>query len=506
MKKLLALFLVLTMLVASLAVFSSCDDSIDAEDAQVDPYTTLLKASRNTALNFFFINDDAKEIIKDASKKGAFTLDLSDCELLDDDVEKYTSSFFADAENNVFVSESVFADDNDSYSEISYFADNSLTIKADVLSDKAFKIDLKSMSKDFKASEIAKMIKAEGDQDKDIDQIVKILEKVEKNLILSYEDSIKNANEYLTIFVDDITEAEITIDEDSYDCIKMPVELNKANAKELVEKFFSKFELSENAEAKKYVDEIFEELDDNTTIKMDFYIDTDTTSFVQIDINVEFAIFSIFDGITNKPDVNTVKGSIKFGTDRMIFNGSYTASGSTYNLEGQIVKAVKDDVTTFDYSLSVGYEALTGENGKSKIASGAITCNAKTGDIKLSANVPGMGEASVNMKLVTNDDVLTLTVKSYSLKEGNETNTFDVNAKLTIKANAEAPAAPTGAVEVLKLSEAELKELMEELGGFGMAGEPEIDFDDEFEMDFDDELYEEITDGSETATAANGEF
>ena len=233
---------------------------------------------------------------------------------------------------------------------------------------------------------------------------------------------------------------------------------------------------------------------------MTAYIDTDTNSFVQVDIDAEFSFFASFDMNGNKtPDVNTIKGTIKFGATRMILEGSYKAGGATYSLNGEIVKTVKDSVTNFAYSLSMGFDYSNGENGSTKLISGNVAYNAETGKVDLKATIYGEGDFTLDATFKVVDGAVKFTFDEVASVEEGEDDVLKLNVTLIINAEAEAPAEPSGALDILKLSEKELDELLEEFG-YGMSYEEEIHddlYNDLYDEDYDyvyEDVYEDIYD------------
>ena len=493
MKKFLSLFLVLAMLAASLTLFASCDDSISLDDVQEDPYTTLMKAYRNTMLNFFFDDDEAKDILKDASTKGSFALNITEGDVFHNG--SYSSTFFADAENGIYSTSTTVKDDDDTEKSVMYMTPDYLIFDSEEIYDKPIKISTKNLSKDFKNSNIAKVMKSEGASDDDISEIVDVLAELEKQLAKSYAESTDDADEYFTIFMEEIAEAEITIDNETYDCVKVPFELTKKNAEELINKIFEKFDLPEEEDAKEEAEDAIEYLFsyDKTALSMTAYIDTDTNSFVQVDIDAEFSFFASFDENGNKtPDVNTIEGTIKFGATRMILEGSYKAGGATYSLNGEIVKTVKDSVTNFAYSLSMGFDYPNGENGSTKLISGNVAYNAETGKVDLKATIYGEGDFTLDATFKVVDGAVKFTFDEFTSVEEGEDDVLKLNVTLIINAEAEAPAEPSGAVDLFKLSEKELDELLEEFG-YGMSYEEEI-YDDLYNEVYDEDIYDDLYD------------
>lgn len=488
MKKFLALFLVLAMLCTALVAFSSCDDeeTVDSEAAQADPYTTLMNASRNTMLKFFFNDEDAKEIIKKASTKGSYTIDMGACEAFGNDLEQYTAKGFIDTEKNMSVSEAIIKADGANYTQINYRTADSLIIKNDLLSEKALKIDFASLAKDFKTSDIYNMLKEEGLSEQDLETVEDILAEMEEILTASYADTVKTINEFLTIFIDEITEETIEIDDTSYDCIKMPISINKSGVKNFIEKIFDKIAIPEKDDALKNINEMINSFDNNTKLDMDVYIDTDTTSFVQIDINAKLGALNALVYGSYSEEIPTITGAIKFGEDRMIFNGSYNMGSESFLLEGEIVKKTDGNDTTFSYSLSTGYKGSNNANGNTELVSGKITYNSDSGDVKITASVAGMDTVTVKANFSVSDDKVIFALKSASF----DGETISINATLTIDAAAEAPSAPTGAVDVLSLSAEELAELVSSFGGFGM-GSYDEDYEENYDEDYDD-LYNDL--------------
>ncbi len=432
MKKILALFLVIAMLSTGLVVFSSCgDESIDADTAKADPYTTLMKASRNSVVNFFF-DDDAADIIKAVSKKGSMTLEIGQGDMFGNDFKSVKSSLFVDVENGLFVSEESIDVDKQKIDQTVYSTPDSITVKSSSF-DKVLKLNLKDLTNAFNSSELIDLLKEKGIKEKDLKQVKDAVAEVEKNLVSTYADIVKGANEFVTIFMEDVSETEVEVDGESYDCIKIPFTINNSNATKVIETALKKVELPDEDNTLANISNSLKSINDKATFTA--YIDTDTTSFVKVDVKA--TLTSIYN-TTSEEDAPILSGTILFGEDRIILNGSFKDRNDSTSVSGEIVKKTDGDVTTFDFSLSAG---------KYEIMSGKFSYNEETGAVELEGSADdGTDDFELSATFSVADDAITLSIKEVSADD----EMLDADIKFTMNSAATAPSAPAGAVDILK--------------------------------------------------------
>lgn len=461
MKKFLALFLIMAMLVSSLAIFSSCKDSVSKAEVSDDPYTTLMKASRNTITDFFIVDDKAKDIIKDASKKGAYTVKLSDIDGYDD-LEDMTATLYADAEKKNFVVDYAMTLDDEDYNYRIFANPDALVATIDQI-DRTLKVDLNKFTKEFEDSDLFEMANLDDKAVKEyVEAFMELFEDIKAKLDESYAKSVENANEYISIFVSEVVEGKITIDGEKVTCIKMPLTFNTKNVKKFINKIYAEADaledLDEFEDSKDDLIERVEYLLEDKELNLDLYINKDTTSFAKIVVKADLG-----------EDAPAIKGEIFFSESKIVFKGSVKTETTENALTAEITKTTSDTKTTFKFSAEVTHESGSTE-AKIKIAEGSFVYNKDSGSVKATIEIPGdlVGtdmEISFKGNFKTDGKKVIFTANEVSIEDadGNYSESYDFKLQLIVDSGAKAPSAPKNATNIMELDEDEWMELVEDL-------------------------------------------
>ena len=527
MKKFLALFLIMAMLLSSFALLSSCTNKgseinapVEKTEVQDDPYTILMKASRNSTINFFVVNKDAQKVIANASKKGAYTIKLSDIKGLSIPFEKFSSTLYANAEEKNFVIDASATINDTDYTGTIYMNSNSITAATNQL-EKALKIDFNTLLSNFENSDLFEMANLDNEELKEyVDAYTDLFADIKEILAKSYADSIKDANEYIEIFMGEITEKAITIDAKNIDALEIPLTLNKKNITKFANKIFNTSDALDTLEnfseiKENILDNIDKTLND-TEVKINLYINKDTTALSKITVNAELDIPAFTNG-----SALIVEGEIFFSDTRIVFKGTAKLNKYTYGLNAEISKETEGDETTFKYFVKAdGTEK--GTTMTMTLAEGKATYNNASGKVKIALTIP-QSEYSCEIKgtFKATTDKVTFTAESFSHeytdweypeydedfndedyndedyndedfndedyndedltyeyeepKEVTRNEEYKFNIQIIIDAAAKMPSAPNNAIDVMNLSEEEIQELISDLFNMGNMGGSDLE-------------------------------
>lgn len=492
MKKFLALFLVMATLLSTLAIFTSCGDSVNAKEAAEEPYTTLMKAMGNTINNFFVIDKDARKTLEKASEKGAFSINASNFE--DTDLEKITSTVYMDKEAKSFAFDSTVKIDGKDYINRVYMNSDTLaaTSKMEDI-NRSLKIDLDTIIAKLKTSALMEFtgMNDNSDAQQYIDVLIDAFKEVQKSMKKSYVDSVKETNEYVAIFMDDVTDAKIEIDGKKVDCVQIPLNFNSSNIEKFLKKALANIKSTEEFDKNEIIDEVKRTLS-GAGIKFDIFVKKSDTTLAKIDVKVNTG--ELLGSSDTKP---VIKGEIFFSDKQIVLKGSAKIDNASYSINAAIVKTTEKNVTTFDLSAKVTYKAGS-IDGSMKLLDGAITYDKKSGDVEFDIKIP---EADTSYKLKANftakDNKVTLSASSLTYKytytdyiwdettglstEEKKTvnETYKFKVELSITSDATVPSIPSGATDIMDLSEEEWNKLANEFGIGAHSGDPIYPYEEE---------------------------
>ena len=501
MKKFLALFLVVAMLISTLAILSSCglnnnkdNDKDNGEtetekpttsekDAKKDPLTTLMMAASNTTTNFFVTNKDAKKLLTSNSNKASASVEFEDTKDIMPGFKKLSYSYYADLDDKFFASKQNIKLDDQAMNYDTYvdMKDKNIIIAGDAFG-KNLKVNLDTLPDQIKSSELLKMTGLTEDTAM-VDLIVNIAKEVKEILNTSDEDALKIANEYLAIFLGEISEEKLEVNGKKIDCVKMPFTIDKNSIGSFIDKAVESIPaLSDFEEFEEAKNEIIEEMDEalvGSKLELTVYISKEDIELEKIDINVKVGT-AIFGG----DEALKVNGEIVFTDDKIALTGSTAIDDNEYSLNVEIAKETKDKVTTFTASGKAAYSDGNKE-ATIKLFEATASYDEKSGDVKLEVKIPeAETELAVNGNFKVESKKAIFTVTSASAKyvqttypeiyyeefdmyeydyenpiTENVTDTFDFNLVLTLDTDPETVSAPKDAVDVMTLTKKELEEL-----------------------------------------------
>ena len=500
MKKFLALFLVLTMLITSFAFLTSCDEVIENENAttdkesakedtkvteesaKADPSTILAKASTNTYNNFFLVDSNAKKMAATDGKKCSLTLKLEGSDTFpvsfNGEIGTFSAVLYGDKENNYVASEIQAKTQNNDYYCNLYMNKNSAVINVSEL-EKALKVDFETLPEKFKTSTLFDMLELDLEENKEAaDMLVELFKELRTNLNMTEADSIKLANEYLNLFLGEISEKEISVDGKDVKCIKIPLTFNAKNVKEYYKKSFERIKaLDKLEEYESAKNETLQQIDDlmaGTELTVDVYIVKDTTTFAKIDLN---ATLGAAVTETEGESLN-LKGEILFTDTAITLSGSTTVNGEKYSLTAEILKTTEKETTTFNYAVDVKFENDT-TSATVKLVNGSVTYNEKTGALTFNAKVPEYEiTCTINATFKVDGTKATFATSKLTVTEGNCEESFDFNMQIIFDAAPQIPAMPQNATDIINLSESDWEELA---SAFEEISKEEDDFEIEIE-------------------------
>lgn len=486
-------------------------DALNKANVEKDPYAALSKIFNTTSTNFFVVDDNVKNLLNGNSKKVSRSLKLEGSDAfpikIDGEYCVVTATIYTDSENQYVVMSGLVDGKDKDHSANVYMTSKDVVLSMSDIS-KVLKVDFETLPTKFKSSALFEMSGLGAEENKEtVDELISLLEGISSAFDISYEESLKLANEYIAIFMGDIEEDELTV--------KIPFTFNTTTIKEYISKSFDQSnkilgDIEDFAEVK---DQYLAEIDRNlagTELKFDVIVTKATYELAKIDMTIKLGEYLVGENLN-------LKGEIVFTDDKITLTGSTKVNGENYGLNAEISKNINGNVTTFTFFANVNYSNDSTE-ATMKLVNGTVVYNTQTGDIKVDVSVP-QAESSytLNMNLKVDgkkiifgatsmsgsypyydyiyDEVTEEYTETKTMK--NETLTFLL--QYTIDFDPTIPAMPTDASDIMDLSQSDWEaiisefevlfpkdeEIYEETDDEFMTDEFDTDFDFEYDSDFD---------------------
>ena len=455
MKKILSVILVLSMLLASTVLLTSCG-KITVKDIEKDAYTTISAAMQNTSDSFFEASPKIERVIEDALKCGAFniTFESDDINVGSAKISKISETIYVDSKKEKFVSDTLVNLNGKDLSALLFVDKEGVQLQSESIlgSNKALSLNLESLKNKLKDSSLADSL---GLTDADIEQVLEIVEALETAL----EQDKKENLEKIRDFYNDIYEickqtvTEEKVEKDQYLVVTYTIDnqVFKAILNKYVE-YASEYSPEEiTAEAKAELDDMLATLDEELEISLSVKL------FINAKENV-IDKFTLNATLKNKPTNETIElkaeatfsdSQIKLSADVKVPSSEKMSATLTLN------KEKTKEATTFTLSAKV-------TTGSVEIdILNASYSQAKDGSITLKADVYNglydRAKLEIKGKLQVEKKEMKLEFTSLTANE----ETYNFKASFSAKALSSIPKAPDNAKDVVTLTEDEIIALIE---------------------------------------------
>lgn len=458
MKKLLSVMLVLSMILASISLLTSCG-KVSVKDIEKDAYTTITAAMQNTSESFFEDSAKTERVLNDALKCGAFSLSFENDELHLGalKVGKISETLYVDSKNEKYVSDTSVTLDGKNLGALLFLDKNGIKLKSDSIlgSDKALELNIASLKNDLKGSQLAKTL---GISDDDVTEVIEFIETLEKELKKDKKEKLEKIKDfYNEIYaLCNQTATEEKIEKNKY--VVVTHTLNNQTLTAVLNKcveFISEYSPESMTEdLKTSLDEAIANIDESVEIFI-----CSKTYINQKENRVDKIVL---DGsVKNKENTDgeaKISAEITFSDAQIkVKAGAEITKGESVSVELTLNKEKTKESTT--YSLSV--KADTGSVEIDLL--NATYTQATDGNIKLKADVYNgvydRAKLELSGKLEVTKAEIKLEFNSITVNE----DTYKFKLMLGAKAISEIPAAPENAKDVVKLTEEELAEILGEI-------------------------------------------
>ncbi len=431
MKKTISILITLAMLLTSCVMFSSCG-AVSEKDLQNDPYTALNESWQKTSERFFEEDADAAKVLKKASDKGKFTVTLGSQDPMleipnvsatlytDSSAQKIVANVSADREGtqldaNLFLSKEMLAlsvpallGTNDAYAI--YFATFADDLEGSVFAD-ALGVDVEMMKETMKSvnDALAQAIPNEEDQEKLKEEFKKLCEALKMSV------TTEEGNIVVTYTLNNET-------------IKAAIG-DGSSLKDL----FADSGLNEDL------------LD----------VSVDITAKIVIAPKDGFIEKLSFDGsVESEGNTATLSAALTFSSDKIALHIDGDSAGEKITADATLSKTVTADQTSYNLVVNGGTANVT-----AKILDATYILT-KSGDITCTVDIIEDQSNTVRFgfkgKYESTDERVAFSVTELTA----EGETVKLDLSVAIEAVSEIPSFPENAKDIVKMTEAELAELI----------------------------------------------
>ncbi len=458
MKRIFSLLLVACMLLTSCIAFSACA-KVSEKDVEKNPQAVLSEALGNTGTAFFEDKNNKQlgEIITKALENGSLSLVLESGMLKSQTgVGKITETIYMNSKDMRVVSDTVVNYNNEDLSARIFLDKNGMMLNSESVfgNTNTYALYPATLADKFANSQLAAMFGLTPDTMPD--EVTTILNTVKGSWESAFAntDSEKAAESVnaLLATLKQTTETDKYENADGKDvkCVQITYEITNQTLKDFMNKALELAKVTDQT-MKDTVDEMLTELGElgNMEGSLKIRINQKTNNVEKIMLEL------IFKDKYNGSTLNNVYAEVIFGEKEIALN-TRTMEG-TYKFETsmKLTKTVADDAVT--YALTATESDTEGHSATPLTATyvqkndGNFTLN-----VAVTEDEDEKTEFAVNGKLTVNEKDATIAITS--IKSGDVT--VELNASLTFNAEAQAPAAPTNAKDVMELTEAELEAIM----------------------------------------------
>ena len=445
MKKLLSILLVLSMLFAIGACFTSCD-ALSIEDVKNNPVNALWEAEKLSWERF--ANDDygIEGVVTDTLKGGSIELAFAQEALLGAETAIKATLYTGDKQ----AASLLYAAGGKSYTADIFSDENGIIVDIpDLLGGKAVGVFYDTLKEKLANSALAEMMELPPEA---AAEIVSMLDEYKATIEASMKDSIedaeKTANEYLDLMKKEITEE--TVGDEL--CAVIALTLDNEVLVDVIEKAVDSLGLSEDEKATLLaefdINALNEMLSLDVTVKA--YIALSDGRLVKFIYGGEMTPVSDESARMAVPEKIGFDITLSFTDTAITASGTVTANGENATVSCNLNKTVEEEKSIYTLSASIGAEGVNETIDVLK-----YTFNKADKTFSLKAEIEG---ETVIVKGNVSSTKTTAKIAITEIRAGSIGVELDLS--LTFNKDAKAPDAPTDALDVVELTAEEWQSLM----------------------------------------------
>ena len=481
MKKILSLVLTLCIILMSCALLSSCSGkSVKAKDVEKDAAAVLSDVLENTGNQFF--TDDAKlsDIIEKSAKGGSFSV-IFESESLLGDISSINETIYMNGKDKEFVSDTVVKYDGQDLAARIFLDKTGLLFNSNAIlgSDKTLALNFATLTEKFSDSVLADMLYIPEESRAEVEEMLEIL-KGEYEKFFSEdmaEQGLAKMNEFLALLKQSVTEAKVSTPDGEKKCVVVSYVINNETITDYINKAIDENYdtiVSANPESaetmREDIDEALKQM--NETVQIDLRLDLNINKKAGVLASVVLSgDCKVTDEYTEESENYTVNASAVFGDTKIAFDLDMACGAEAVGGEFVITKSEADGVITYDAAVSA-YE--TDEDGKTNTQTpfslkyaytkdtGAFTLTVTTEEQTYVFGEPVGDPVKTTIKLggivKVEKDSAHIEFNTVSFED------FSISFRLAFifNKNADIPARPTDAIDVVNMTEEQFAEIMTE--------------------------------------------
>ncbi len=478
-------------MLASLCVsFASCNQ-VSESAVEKKPAEILSDAISNTFSDFFEEDLGIAKVLEKAKDKSSVNIYFESEDLLGGDVTGIGATLYSDVKNSSYVLNANALYKGETLSASAYANKKGFTVAGKSIfgTDDAYTLNFDSFMTNFKGSELANQLSID---DEDIDSVIKYVEKLEEDISASVK---KNEKKYKDM-MDNIcalleqnssTEEIEDLDGEKIKCIVASYNITndtfKAAFAHALEVTYGDLETAEKM-LEGSVDEIFDDLADemelNLTAKL--YINKKTNKIAKIAVDGKVVSFSTdyFTEEVTKTEAS-VNAELAISDTKMVLSASAGPEGDVYKVKVELNKEKEGKNVTYSLSVDVGQGSAMKTILSGSVAfteDGKLTVK---GAIRITEGIKYEVELNGTFKTTSNSVAFEFT----SVKFDDMTVTFKLGIEISSKVSM--PKVPSGAKDVLDLTEADWEKIGEDIENSDFAKIFNDDVDED--IYYDDDIY-----------------
>ena len=445
MKKLLSILLVLSMLFAIGACFTSCD-ALSIEDVKNNPVNALWEAEKLAWERF--ANDDygIEGVVTDTLKGGSIELAFAQEALLGAGTAIKATLYTGDKQ----AASLLYTEGGKSYTADIFSDENGIIVDIpDLLGGKAVGVFYNTLKEKLADSALAEMMELPPEA---AAELVSMLDEYKATIEASMKDSIedaeKTANEYLDLMKKEITEE--TVGDEL--CAVITLTLDNEVLGDVIEKAVNSLELSEEEKATLLaqfdINALNEMLSLDVTVKA--YIALSDGRLVKFVYGGEMMPVSDKSARMAAPEEIGFDITLSFTDTAITASGTVTANGESATVSCNLNKTVEEEKSIYTLSASIGAEGVSETIDVLK-----YTFNKADKTFSLKTEIEG---ETVIVKGNVSSTKTTAKIAITEIRAGSIGVELDLS--LTFNKDAKAPDAPTDALDVVELTAEEWQSLM----------------------------------------------
>ncbi len=458
MKKLLSVLLVVAMLVTSCLFLGSCN-KVKAKDIEKNPSAALNEAMDNATGDFFKKDEAAQKVFDAAAKKGAYTIIFEAKDGMLGEISKISETVYVE-NNEKFVSDTAVTISGQELAARIFMDKNGYIVTGeDLFGDStALALNYTTLATKLKDSALAEMLQGMGMEDADVDEMVKMLTKVQETVGKTAEENEAKLetlmNEIYVLMgqtVADESHENAEGKKTKYSVVTYTLDNAKLQAimTKLVDEYIAGALDAETLASMKK--DIEESMKDAPAINLTAKLYINRKANVVEKLTVDGKITSEEDG---EKEEATVALTLTFGETEIALNGNVNANKQNVTVDVKLTKEEKDGGVTYKLAANAGMKSEGGVNADINLANLTVA-RAKDGAVSITADIYQDEDSRIKLevggKLEITKDEVKLTVNSVKM-DGESLGNFTLT--LSAKAVSEIPAAPANTTDVVDMDQA----------------------------------------------------